>query len=133
MNILLIEDDAGLVELITALLEESGFSVMSAASGAEALTHLKKQTPDLILLDYSLPDMNGKELIETLNKQQISLPPFIISTGQGDERIAVNMMKLGAMDYVVKDILFLEKLPDVVQRVVRKLKTKGNLNKQKNV
>ena len=108
MNILLIEDDAGLVELITANLEESGFSVKSAASGAEALAHLKKQTPDLMLLDYSLPDINGRELIETLNKKQIPLPPFIITTGQGDERIAVDMMKLGAMDYLIKDNLFLE-------------------------
>lgn len=127
MNILLIEDDAGLVELITGNLEELGFSVMSTASGAEALAHLKKQTPDLILLDYSLPDINGKELIETLNKQQTPLPPFIITTGQGDERIAVNMMKLGAKDYLIKDILFLEKLPDVVNRVIKEIESEGKL------
>jgi PAS domain S-box-containing protein len=127
MNILLIEDDAGLVELITANLEESGYSVMSAASGAEALAHLKKQTPNLMLLDYSLPDINGKELIETLNNKQMPLPPFIITTGQGDERIAVNMMKLGAMDYLIKDILFLEKLPNVVQRVIKEIESDGKL------
>lgn len=127
MNILLIEDDSGLVELITGNLEELGFSVMSAASGAEALAHLKKQTPDLILLDYSLPDINGKELIETLIKQQTPLPPFIITTGQGDERIAVNMMKLGAKDYLIKDILFLEKLPDVVQRVIKEIESEAKL------
>jgi len=108
MNILLVEDDAGLVELITVNLEESGFSVRSATSGAEALAHLEKQTPDLMLLDYSLPDMNGRELIETLNKQQTPPPPFIITTGQGDERIAVNMMKLGAMDYLIKGTLSLK-------------------------
>lgn len=127
MNILLIEDDAGLVELIRAMLEELGYSVMSAASGAEAMTHLKKQTPDLMLLDYSLPDINGKELIESLNKQQMPIPPFIITTGQGDERIAVNMMKLGAMDYLIKDILFLEKLPDVVKRLIKEIKSEGKL------
>lgn len=127
MNILLVEDDAGLVELITVKLEESGFSVMSAASGAEALTHLERQTPDMMLLDYSLPDINGKELVDTLNKQQTPLPPFIITTGQGDERIAVNMMKLGAMDYLVKDILFLEKLSDVVKRVVKEIDSDGKL------
>lgn len=129
MNILLIEDDAGLVELITSNLEELGFSVMSAASGAEALTHLEKQTPDLMLLDYSLPDINGKELIEILIEQKTTPPPFIITTGQGDERIAVDMMKLGAMDYLVKDILFLEKLPDVVKRVVKEIESEGKLRK----
>jgi PAS domain S-box-containing protein len=127
MKILLIEDDAGLVELITPNLEELEFSVMSAASGAEALAHLKKQTPDLMLLDYSLPDINGKELIETIIQQHTSPPPFIITTGQGDERIAVDMMKLGAMDYLVKDILFLEKLPDVVKRVVKEIESEGKL------
>lgn len=127
MKILLVEDDAGLVELITVKLEELGFSLMSAISGAEALAHLKNQTPDMMLLDYSLPDMNGKELIETLNKQQISLPPFIITTGQGDERIAVDMMKLGAMDYLVKDIIFLERLPKVVKRVIKEIESDAKL------
>ncbi len=127
MNILLIEDDAGLVELITVNLEELGFYVMSAATGAEALANLSTQTPDLMLLDYSLPDINGKELIESLNEKQKPLPPFIITTGQGDERIAVNMMKLGAMDYLIKDVLFLEKLGDVVQRVVKEIESDGKL------
>ncbi len=127
MNILLIEDDAGLVELITTNIEELGFSVISATSGTEAFAYLKKHTPDLILLDYSLPDINGKELIETLIKQQIPIPAFIITTGQGDERIAVDMMKLGAMDYLIKDILFLEKLPDVVQRVIKEIESDARL------
>jgi PAS domain S-box-containing protein len=129
MNILLIEDDAGLVELITEKLAELGFSVRSAVSGAEALAYLSKQRPDMILLDYSLPDINGKELIETLHKQQMPLPPFIITTGQGDERIAVDMMKLGARDYLIKDKLFLEKLPDVVKRVVKEIESEGKLKK----
>ncbi len=133
MNILLVEDDAGLVELITEKLEESGFSVKSATSGAEALAHLDKQTPDLMLLDYSLPDINGKELIETLIKQQTPLPPFIITTGQGDERIAVDMMKLGTMDYVIKDILFLEKLPDVVKRAIKEIESDDKLKQYEEV
>jgi PAS domain S-box-containing protein len=128
MNILLVEDDAGLVELISTMLEELGFSVMSATSGAETLVHLKKQTPDLMLLDYSLPDINGKELIEAINNQQIPCPPFIMTTGQGDERIAVNMMKLGAMDYLVKDTVFLERLPGVVKRVIKEIESAGKLN-----
>lgn len=127
MNILLIEDDAGLVELISMMLKDLGFSVISVTSGSEALAHLKKQTPDLILLDYSLPDINGKELIETLIKQQTPPPPFIITTGQGNERIAVDMMKLGAIDYLIKDMLFLEKLPDLVKRVIKEIKSDGKL------
>lgn len=129
MKILLIEDDAGLVELITVNLKELGYSVINAPSGAKALTLLKTQTPDLILLDYSLPDINGKELIETLIKQQKPSPPFIITTGQGNERIAVDMMKLGAKDYVIKDLLFIDKLRNVVQRVIKEIETDDKLKK----
>jgi len=127
MNILLIEDDAGLVELITTMLEGVGYSVRIAESGDEALTQIKKQKPNLMLLDYSLPDMNGKELIETLNNDNISIPSFILTTGQGDERIAVDMMKLGAKDYLVKDMLFLERLPNVVERVVKEIENEIKL------
>jgi len=127
IKVLLVEDDVGLVELTTAILEDLGFSVITAASGADTFAHLEKLTPDLMLLDYSLPDINGKELIETLIKRQTPPPPFIITTGKGDERIAVDMMKLGAMDYLVKDILFLEKLPDVVKRLVKEIESEGNL------
>ena len=127
VNILLIEDDAGLVALISEILEELGFSVTSVRSGAETFALLEKHTPDLMLLDYSLPDINGKELIESLNEQQTPPPPFIITTGQGDERIAVDMMKLGAIDYLVKDVLFLEKLPDVVKRAIKEIESDGKL------
>jgi len=53
MKIILIEDDNGLVELIRTILEDLKYSVITAISGAEALAQLKKQTPDLILLDFS--------------------------------------------------------------------------------
>ncbi len=127
MNILLVEDNTGLAELVTVKLEECGFILISVASGAEALAHLKIQTPDMMLLDYSLPDMNAKELVETLNKQQIYRPPFIITTGHGNERIAVDMMKLGALEYLTKDSLFLEKLPDVVKRVIKEIESDKKL------
>jgi len=131
MNLLLIEDDAGLIELITEKMEELEFSVTSATSGAEAFAHLNKQTPDLMVLDYSLPDISGKELIKSMNRQQKPLPPFIITTGQGDERIAVDMMKLGAKDYLVKDQFFLEKLPDVVKRMLKEIDRDGKLKQTK--
>jgi diguanylate cyclase (GGDEF)-like protein/PAS domain S-box-containing protein len=55
------------------------------------------------------------------------IPPFILSTGQGDERVAVSMMKLGARDYLVKDALFLDRIPDVVRRVCAELENERKL------
>ena len=102
-TILIIEDDSGLIELLSEKMNDSGFPCVCVQSASEALQWLKLNCPLLMILDYSLPDMNGKEFITELKSIHHILPPFVVSTGQGDERIAVEMMKLGARDYIIKD------------------------------
>lgn len=126
-TILIIEDDAGLIELLSESIQESGFKTVSVSSANEALGWLKTNTPDLILLDYSLPDMTGEELILQLKNTSANVPPFVVSTGRGDERTAVEMMKLGARDYVVKDTHFLELIPIVVKRVCLEIENENKL------
>ncbi len=126
-TILIIEDDAGVSELLKERLNDAGYEVVTAESAVEAQTYLETHTPDLMLVDYGLPDVNGKEFIETLKKQQRRLPDFIVSTGLGDERIAVRMMKLGARDYVVKDGEFLDRIPEVVGRVHKEIENENKL------
>ena len=121
MKILIVEDDIGISELISQKIIESDQTVEIINSGAEAVEYLKKEIPDLMILDYGLPDYNGQELIARLKEENIEIPPFIVSTGRGDERIAVEMMKLGAKDYVVKDINFLVMIPEVVRRVIKEI------------
>jgi PAS domain S-box-containing protein len=121
MTILIIEDDEGLAELIREKLDECGYNTACAASAGEAFTWLSADTPSIILLDYSLPDMNAKEFLAELKRKEQVIPSFIISTGRGDERIAVDMMKLGARDYIVKESSFLDMLPEVVRRVEREI------------
>jgi PAS domain S-box-containing protein len=70
--------------------------------------------------------MNGRELIEILKKQNYTVP-FVIMTGHGDERIAVEMMKLGARDYLVKDHSLLEVLPQIMEQVFTQLTTEKKL------
>jgi len=120
-TILIIEDDAGLVELLNEKIQEQGFQTANVNSAKEAFDWLKNQTPSLILLDYNLPDKNGKEFIADLMSEYEAIPPFILATGQGDERIAVEMMKLGARDYIVKDSNFLELMPIVITRVCKEV------------
>lgn len=119
MTIIVVEDDLGLSELITEIIEELGFSSVIHFCAKDAINWLKYNTASLIILDYHLPDMNGKDFIKELNNSEIKYPPFIVSTGQGDERIAVNMMQLGAMDYVIKDSNFLDLLPEAIKKVKR--------------
>jgi len=128
MIILIVEDDKGLAELITEKVVETGHEAVSVYSAKDARGWLNENMPYMMLLDYSLPDMSAKELLNQLQKKEQLLPAFIVSTGQGDERIAVEMMKLGARDYIIKDSLFLERLPEVIKRVARELE---NENKRK--
>jgi PAS domain S-box-containing protein len=115
-TILIVEDDLGLNELISERIQQTGFDTFAAFSAGEAFDWLKANNPLMMLLDYSLPDMTGKELLENLNVEGIDLPPFVVATGQGDERIAVEMMKLGAKDYILKDRNFLEMIPIVIAK-----------------
>ncbi|MEI6436223.1 MAG: PAS domain S-box protein [Bacteroidota bacterium] len=126
-TILIIEDDADLIELLNEIIENSGYQTFCVQTAGAAFDWLIENTPFLIILDYSLPDMNGKEFIAALTKNHRDLPPFIVSTGQGDERIAVEMMKLGARDYIIKDNQFLEMIPLIISKVGREIENENKL------
>jgi signal transduction histidine kinase len=109
-TILVVEDDLGLAELIREELGLRGWDCHHCATGLEAVAWLERRRPTLVLLDYSLPDMTGAELL-----RRVPVEHFLVTTGAGDERVAVAMMKQGALDYLVKDGMFLETLPGVVE------------------
>lgn len=131
MTILIVEDDEGLSELIREKMEECGYSTASAKSAGEAFEWLSGSTPYIMLLDYTLPDMNAKEFIAELKREKKPVPSFIISTGQGDERIAVEMMKLGARDYIIKDSQYLEMLPEIIRRAAKEIENEQKVEEQK--
>jgi hypothetical protein len=124
--ILIVDDDQGLLRLAARTLEREGFSVATAGSGAQALQWLKTHEPDLLLLDLKLPDAEGSEIIARLAASD-RLPSFLVITGQGDERMAVEMMKSGALDYVVKGVDFLEFLPSAVARALKQVEKERKL------
>jgi two-component sensor histidine kinase len=121
-RVLIVEDDPGVAELERERLEEIGCSCESAATGKAARAAIEDRLPDLMILDYSLPDMRADELLASEG-----LPPFLIATGKGDEATAVRLMRAGARDYVIKDSSFLEQLPAVVERVLREIETERSL------
>lgn len=125
--VLIVDDDRGLVRLIEKALLREGFRTATADSGREALSSLKEQRPALMLLDLKLPDVQATQLIEQFT-QAGRCPPFIVITGQGDERVAVDMMKRGARDYLVKDVDFLQFVPAVVKRAFEQLEQERRLS-----
>jgi PAS domain S-box-containing protein len=125
-TVFVVDDDRGLARLIERALKRAGHTTASASSGADAIQWLGQHRPDLLLLDLKLQDLEGGELISHLEAGQRTVP-FIVITGQGDERVAVEMMKRGALDYVVKDAQFLDLVPAVVQRALAQIERERRL------
>lgn len=116
----MVDDDLGLARLIERALKRAGHTTASASSGLDAINWLGQHRPELLLLDLKLQDIEGGELISQLEALGRTVP-FIVITGQGDERVAVEMMKRGALDYLVKDAQFLDLVPAVVQRALAQI------------
>lgn len=125
-TILIVDDNQGLISLIQRCLSREGFKTAVAYSGQEALNWLSHRQADLLLLDLQLPDMTGEALINHLDCRAINLP-FIVVTGQGDERLAVKMMKRGARDYFIKDSSVLALLPSIVAQTFEQIQQEQRL------
>jgi signal transduction histidine kinase len=115
--ILVVDDDEGLLILMAEALRGEGCEVATASTAKSARAWLEKHTPELMILDLKLPDGNGPALVADLQRGKAPVP-FIVVTGQGDEKVAVEIMKQGALDYVMKDTALLEVLPTIVQRAL---------------
>ena len=97
----------------------SKYKIFEAESGEEGLEKLATMQPDLILLDYMLPDIDGLELIGELEATVGEIPPIIMLTGQGSEKIAVEAMKMGVKDYLIKGQLTAEAFNSSVRSVLQ--------------
>jgi signal transduction histidine kinase len=116
-RILVVDDDEGLLILMAEALAAEGYDVSTARSAAAARERLAAAPPDLLLLDLKLPDASGPALLASLQLSTARVP-FVIVTGQGDEKAAVEVMKHGALDYVMKDTSLIDFLPAVVKRAL---------------
>ena len=125
-TVLVVEDDEGLSRLIKKSLETLGINVKTVHSGTEAINFVVNNSPLITLLDYRLPDMTATQIVNELKERKIDFQ-FIIMTGHGDERVAVEMMKAGARDYIVKQGQFFELLPSVIKWVFKELASEKEL------
>jgi DNA-binding response OmpR family regulator len=99
-RILVVDDEERMVRFIRMNLEHDGFQVSEAFNGKQAIQKLRDVTPDLILLDIMMPDLDGFEVLETL--REISNVPVIMLTAKGEEDDRVRGLERGADDYVTK-------------------------------
>ncbi|RME87134.1 MAG: DNA-binding response regulator [Anaerolineae bacterium] len=99
-RILVVDDEERMVRFIRLNLEHDGFLVSEAFNGKQAIQQLRDTTPDLILLDVMMPDLDGFEVLKMI--REISNVPVIMLTAKGEEDDRVRGLELGADDYVVK-------------------------------
>lgn len=99
-TILVVDDEPKIVQQARDYLEKDGFRVLTASNGEMALTHARRERPDLIVLDLNLPGMDGLEVCRALRRQ--SDVPIIMLTARVDETDRLIGLELGADDYITK-------------------------------
>jgi DNA-binding response OmpR family regulator len=98
--VLLVEDEENLASLVTAYLEREGFGVVLVGSGSEALSALERETVRLVILDLTLPDMDGLEVCRQIRSR--SSVPVVMLTARDDEVDRLAGLEVGADDYIGK-------------------------------
>lgn len=125
-TILVVEDDAALQNYLKELLLENGYSVSAVSDGVEALTILKTQQPDLIVLDLGLPNMSGEAVCLEIRKKYPQLS-IIILTGKDATSDIVKGLNLGADDYITKPFV----ADEFLARIKARLRQRGVASEEK--
>jgi len=122
-SILVVDDDKINLKLTKMNLLQYGYEVYTANTGMEAISFLKQQTVDLILLDIEMPIMNGIKTLELIRKRnEMAKIPVIFLTASADTDSVIDACRLEAVDYVVKPFI----PRDLFIRVEKALNDKGN-------
>lgn len=104
--ILIVDDDIFVSQMVAERLKVEGYAAMTAATGKEAVASLVAFHPACVLLDLTLPDMSGFEVLKRIKAFRPSLPVIIV-TGNHDESEGRRAIELGARDYITKPIDFI--------------------------
>ena|SRR5579859_5315511 len=117
VRILYMDDDVGAARLFQKQLQRAGYEIKLAQDGQKGQALYDQDHYDVVIVDQQMPGYSGLQVIRLLAERG-SLPPTILITGVGNERLAVEAIKLGAGDYIVKDVdaRYLELLPTVVEQ-----------------
>jgi DNA-binding response OmpR family regulator len=118
-TILIIDDDASMRDLVERYLHTLGFAVLTAGEGKTGVMLFVEKSPDLVLLDLSMPEMDGFQVLEAVQKKIIDTPVIIIS-GVGTEKDTTKALKLGAWDYITKPFQELDILKHAVESALQK-------------
>lgn len=119
-SILIVEDEKLLQDSLAMILRSQGFNVQVAGDGVEAIEKLNAGAPDLILLDYFMPRLNGKEFLENIDLTEYPYTRVVVTSNISDQAVVDQMLGLGAHRYVLKASLSPTDLLRLVDDVLAK-------------
>lgn len=129
-NVLIVEDDENLGYLLKVSLDRDNIATTLARNGAEALEAAADSRFDLMTIDHFLPDMTGDKVILSMRQEGLDIP-FVMITGRGNEDLAVQAMKLGALDYLAKDDSLFQRVAEIVPEMLEGIKNREQLMKKR--
>jgi len=134
-RVLIVDDNPGDRLLYRLSLDKNhggGFEAAEASAGREAIELCRRESPDCIVLDYNLPDMDGIEFMSEIKNERDELPCAVVMlTGAQDERIAVRAMKSGAIDYIPKTERVGEVLEQSITGAIEKFQMRRQIEEQR--
>lgn len=125
VKILVVEDEENVRTNVTDLLDSSGYQVLVASNGREALKILETITPDLILSDIMMPEVDGYQLMEEISKRAEAIIPFIFMSAKSDVKEIRKGMSYGAEDYITKPF----KAKDILDTIQLRLSKRNKIEK----
>jgi DNA-binding response OmpR family regulator len=102
IRVLTVDDDTAMTELLSMLLRTYGFEVLGSNSSAEGIERIRKEAPDIVLLDLMMPDMNGQDMCKAI--RAFSDVPIIVLSALDNPGIVANALDAGADDYLIKPV-----------------------------
>jgi PAS domain S-box-containing protein len=126
--ILTIEDDDIIRETMAEWLEDNGFIPLTASNGEEGIDIFHRKHPDMVLLDLTMPGMNGLAVLKAIREQDPDVPVVVVS-GRNDIRDAISAFKAGAWDYVTKPILSMDILKATILNSLEKKDLKEQIRR----
>jgi two-component system NtrC family sensor kinase len=116
-TILVVDDNKEIVSALADVLKTKGYSILAAYNGRQALAQAQKGRPDLILLDWNLPELSGYQVLQTLRRKG-NQTPVVLMTIYGSESVAVQAFRLGIRDYIRKPLRVVEVLEAVERALI---------------
>lgn len=117
MALVLVVDDAQFMRMrLTKVLEEAGHEVVEAGNGLEAVEMYKRHRPDLVLMDITMPEMDGLDALRTIRAEDPNAR-VVMCTALGQKSVVIEALKAGARDFIVKPFQP-EKIREVVEKQV---------------